>query len=207
MEQVLKKDDTTVKPIKNTRNYELDFLRLVFAVIIFLSHTQFNGFVGPNTRFRIIPMMGEISVHFFFIASGMLMANSIVKKDVNQNFGKAAMDFVLGKFKSIAWILVVSGAIAVSVHIFIYLYNGNATVIGVGNMLAKIFPELFEVTMSGMNIRYNSTWYISAMLICMLPLSYIMYRKRSFALYVLSPLAALLTFGYMCWTNNYSFLD
>ena len=120
MEQVLDKKIVIDNPTtEKKRNYQLDFFRVVFAIIIFLSHTQFNGFIGPNTRFRIIPMMGEIAVHFFFIVSGMLMANSIVKQSVNKDFGKASIDFVLRKFKSISWILVVSGAICVGTHIYI----------------------------------------------------------------------------------------
>lgn len=70
-------------------------------------------------------------------------------------------------------------------------------------ILVKAIPEIFQVTMAGIDIRYNDTWYISAMLLAMLPLSYLMYKNRSFSLYVFAPLTALLTFGYMCKKNNF----
>lgn len=74
-------------------------------------------------------------------------------------------------------------------------------------MLAKIFPELFLVSSSGPDFRLNITWYISSMLLCMLPLSYILYKKRDFTLYIFSPLAALLLSGYIARSNSYHFID
>ncbi|MCH5207656.1 MAG: hypothetical protein J1F04_02130 [Oscillospiraceae bacterium] len=67
---------------------------------------------------------------------------------------------------------------------------------------------MFLVSNSGILIEYNSpTWYLSAMFICMLPLAYMLYRHRDFTLYVFSPLAALISFGYMCISNNFAIID
>lgn len=64
--------------------------------------------------------------------------------------------------------------------------------------MISAIPELFGVTQSGIDIRYNLVlWYISAMLITMLPLVYMLVKNKDFFLYVFSPLAALLGLGFM----------
>ena len=45
------------------------------------------------------------------------------------------------------------------------------------------------------------------MLICMLPLAYLLYAKRDLTLYVLAPLIAVGTLGYMCQENDFRFLN
>ena len=54
-------------PEKGGRNYELDFFRLVFALLVFIYHT--NPFIGKNTRVVLPPDLGEreryISFSFF----------------------------------------------------------------------------------------------------------------------------------------------
>lgn len=40
-------------PEKGGRNYELDFFRLVFALLVFIYHT--NPFIGKNTRVVLPP--------------------------------------------------------------------------------------------------------------------------------------------------------
>ena len=87
-------------PEKGGRNYELDFFRLVFALLVFIYHT--NPFIGKNTRVVLPPDLGAGAVHFFFILSGMFMANSIVKRGVTGNCAKLSIGFVLNKFKSFA---------------------------------------------------------------------------------------------------------
>ena len=43
-------------PEKGGRNYELDFFRLVFALLVFIYHT--NPFIGKNTRVVLQPDLG-----------------------------------------------------------------------------------------------------------------------------------------------------
>lgn len=55
---------------------------------------------------------------------------------------------------------------------------------------------------------YNApAWYLSAMLICMLPLVYMLYKKRDFTLYVFSPLTSILLLGWFCQTNDFAFTE
>lgn len=79
------------------RNYELDFIKLVFSVFVFLCHANVVGY-------NRLPQMGDVAVHAFFVISGLLMAYSISKRNtIEKNWGKASIDFVLGKFKAMSW--------------------------------------------------------------------------------------------------------
>lgn len=76
---------------------------------------------------------------------------------------------------------------------------------GVGSfdLIIRALPEILGVNTAGFLIYFNTTvWYISAMLIVMLPLCYILIKNRDFFIYVLAPIAALLSFGFMY--NHYS---
>lgn len=192
---------------KNTRrNYELDFLKFVFTVMIFLCHSW--QFILENTRFKILPEMAGTAVNFFFIVSGMLMVNSVMKTPVTNNCSKSSIDFVLHKFKSMGWVLCSSVVVCMAVNIYIYIKT--VSVVSATNiwvMITRIIPEILEVSMAGINLRYNVTWYISAMLIAMLPLSYLLYKKRDFTFYVFAPLMSICIFGYMCQINSYQFID
>ena len=183
---------------KQSRNYELDFFRLVFALLVFFYHTK--PFIGENTRVTLPPQLGAGAVHFFFILSGMLMANSIVKHGSAESCGRSAIGFVLGKFRAFAPQYFAALALSVTVRSLFYHDTGRR--------LARLFPEVFCLYASGVWINNNgATWYLSAMLICMLPLAYLLYAKRDLTLYVLAPLISVLTFGYMCWTNDFQFLN
>lgn len=51
---------------------------------------------------------------------------------------------------------------------------------------------------------YNPIWYLSAMLIVMLPLAYMLFRNKDFTCYVFAPLAAILSLGYLCQTQGFA---
>lgn len=173
------------------RNYQLDVLKLVFTLFVFVSHTFI--FIGENTRFKPPYGLGWVSVHFFFIVSGLLMVNSYMKReDSLPACGKRSMQFVLRKFKGIAL------PYYVSILLFILLYflikernNPIRTII-------QDIPQLLGVRQVGLFYSdFNGvTWYISAMLLCMLPLHYLLSRNKNFFLYVFSPLAILILFSY-----------
>lgn len=186
---------------KSDRNYQLDFLKLFFAVLVFVFHARVFG--NESERPSLPIAMGAISVHFFFIVSGLLMANSIIRKRTQENInnpGKSAISFVLNKYKAIAWPINVS---------FIFCFITEIIVPGSPVMpeLLKIFPELFLVSWSGVSIYYNSVvWYISAMFIIMLPLAYLIYKKSDLTLHVLCPIIAVLSLGYMAQQEDFNLL-
>ncbi len=66
----------------------------------------------------------------------------------------------------------------------------------------RVIPELLGVTQAGIGLMYNSpTWYLSAMFIVMLPLSYLFLRNPNLYLYVLAPIGGLFSLSYLnyCW--------
>ena len=81
-------------PEKGGRNYELDFFRLVFALLVFIYHT--NPFIGKNTRVVLPPDLGAGAVHFFFIHRAFVRRQC---KSANQLFryivvSKAGIDAI-----------------------------------------------------------------------------------------------------------------
>lgn len=181
------------------RNYQLDFIKLVSALLIFLVHTQY--FVGPSIIALVQPCINRVAsmvVRIFFVITGMLMANSISKTNINSDFGKHALSFVLKKFQKIYW--PVWSAMIICLVIKLYSYP---TIPGKIVNIIKAIPELLMISMAGFtNLNNAPLWYLSAMLLCMLPYVYLLYAKRDFTLWVFSPLAAVLTAGYIFQTTD-----
>ncbi|MCH5196999.1 MAG: acyltransferase [Oscillospiraceae bacterium] len=192
------------KPIENKRNYQLDFLKLIFSILVFFFHTEL--FAGENVPKLLRCQLGEVSVHFFFVVTGMLMVNSIMKHDPPHTGapGKSAITFVLRKFKGISWQYWTSLFIFMVVYLFIY--NDFTVELTFVNLFRAI-PEALLVHYAGLTLMFNMPlWYLSAMFLSMLFLVYLIYRHRDFALYVFSPLTAVFTLGYMGQVNNYLFV-
>ena len=125
------------------------------------------------------------------------MANSIVKRGATRNCAELSIGFVLNKFKSFA--PEYFAALFIGVTAKVVFSDGGIMV-----RLARMFPEIFCVYASGVWYNNNAaTWYLSAMLICMLPLAYLLYAKRDLTLYVIAPLVSILTFGYMCQDKQF----
>lgn len=191
---------------ENSHNYELDFFKFIFTLLVFIAHSIF--FISADASANVPPMLGSIPVHFFFIVSGMLMANSISKNKENTIDEPAinALNFVLKKAKKIMLPYCVSLIIVILVYLYIYITTNNQQAIYL--LLARVFPALTLTNMSGNGIFISApAWYLSAMCICMLPLAYLLYKKRSFALYIFSPLVSVMILGYIAKSNDYIFLE
>lgn len=187
---------------KQERNYELDFLKLFFAVFIVLWHIKVCTDLVDT--WPLIRGGGKVSVHFFFVVSGMLMANSIIKK--NSGFdcpGKSAMQFTVGKFKAIAWPYLISLVLITLVYEYVCVDKPELYL-----HFSQLFPNIFLIEAAGtFTSTILPTWYISAMLIAGLPISYMIYKKPDFTLNVLAPLLAILTMGYMNQTDGINFIE
>ena len=123
-------ENTVVKTEVKQRNYQLDFIKLLCTVCVFVVHTY--RFIGENTKFKIPLGMNWWSVHLFFIISGLLMVNSFFKRNENGvEYGKQAINFVLHKFKSLAMQYWVALFIAIIIYIYIwgsvFYYSSNNT--------------------------------------------------------------------------------
>lgn len=63
---------------KGERNYQLDFMKFIFTIGVFFSHT--HELINERTNFYIPTGLGWISVHFFFVVSGLLMVDSFMRR-------------------------------------------------------------------------------------------------------------------------------
>lgn len=192
----------------STRNYYLDFIKLFFAIAVFISHSV-KCLANENTR---IPFnfgteeLGLVSVHCFFIISGLLMINS--REKMTQQLtqpGKSALNFVLHKYKSIALPYLTALFISLIVS---FVVNSDITT----KKLPYLFSEIFLLQQGGSNLVCLGffNWYLSAMLVTMLPLAYILFKNKDFYIHVFAPWAALILLGFNfsdeeLFLNNYRF--
>lgn len=175
------------------RNYQVDFLKFILALLVLFSHT--SSFIGENTSLSVgwVENFGFWSVHWFFIISGFLMVNSYFKKqDPSDKPGISSLKFVLRKFKNIALPFGIAWVINYSFK-YVYVYKLPLSI----NNFAKLIPTMFLVQQGGVvGFDDGVIWYISAMLICLLPLYYMLCKNSDFFIYVFAPFAALLLYGY-----------
>ncbi len=193
-------EKTTVPTLKGTKNYQIDIMKFLLAICIFIYHGRIWAPAGSFVR-ETSEKFGWVGVHLFFIISGFFMAaNHFKNKDVTTNTpGKDSLKYVWNKIKGIAPIYYATFGINFIVRAGVIFYqNPNANMFDkMIELIAKALPESLFLQMSGVRpIGINSiTWYISAMFIAMVPLYYIMKKKPDLFFYILSPLFAIGLFG------------
>ncbi len=194
-------------PKQEQRNYGISVLKLFMTISVFVSHT---ATYAENSRmftewFCSAEQMGWVAVHTFFIISGFLMINSYLKHLQNKSngtgSGKEAMNFVLNKAKGLILPFWLSLFIGWTRYICVYIRKGNIDAVSIIRTLIKGVPEVLMIKSCGVEAGMSSinvpAWYISAMLIAMLPLAYIMIKNVDSYLYVIAPFSALVLYAYM----------
>lgn len=198
------------------RNYQLDFIKLILTLLVFLRHAVQN-FANDNTlKWVAKGYLGAVAVQLFFAISGMLMVHSYFRSQNAQTanrqdgIGKNSMEFVLKKYKGLFQPILISVLIALGVYIFCKVHDAEKalTADDILTIIVRDIPEFFMIESSGIiTLRViTPLWYISAMLIVMLPMYYMLFKNSDFFLYIFAPLAALLTYGFM-FMNTGSTLD
>lgn len=187
---------------KTERNYQLDFLKLVFAIMVFAAHTVYLT-PNPFSANSIFVVLGYVSVNYFFIISGMLMINSVSKENFgNQtansaNIGECSWAFVTHRIKGILtqyWV-----SLSLSIVTYIIAYREYLSVV------VKSIPEIFMLQ-SSVNFWSSNgpTWYLAAMFIAMLPLSYLLIKNKDTYTNVIAPTLAVLLYGYLFASEPYA---
>lgn len=180
---------------KNNRNYQLDFLKLFFSLMVFAAHTVYltpNSFEGQT----IFNVMGYVSVNFFFTVSGLLMINSANKDHIenriseSNKIGEQSLAFVFHKVKKLImqyWV-----ALTISIITYMIAYREFFSVI------VKSIPEIMMVQSSVYFWSSNGpTWYMSALFTAMIPLSYLLIKNRDSYINVIAPTLSILLYGYL----------
>lgn len=178
--------------MKAKRNGSLDFWKFIFAIVIVISHGK-NFANGENILF----LGGSIGVEFFFIVSGVLMANSM-NRNVNagvegESLGRETFGFMKKKISGLLPNIYLAWVIAFFVG---HIGEFSIKVIlkdGVGSIGELLF--LIESGFRGYTAN-TVCWYISAMLIAMLILYPMMRKFKDTYFYILAPLIVIFLFGY-----------
>lgn len=182
------------------RNYEVDFLKLVFSVFVVIHHS--TPFIPKGSGIILPAQLGWWCVHFFFTVSGFLMVSSFIKHPSPESgsYGKNALRFVFQKFAKIgpeyvlSILFCIAAYLSVSSDTLYAIWHTEKAAEAPVTVLPELlgFPKIFFWT-----IEINTpVWYISAMLVSMLLLYYMLQKNKDFFLYVFSPLAALLIYGF-----------
>ena len=171
------------KTVNKAYNPEIDFWKLIFAVIIFLYHAnKFTKGMIPFSR-------GYIAVEFFFILSGYFMATKI-RSNMRKGIYTRTNQFLKGKLLGFYKIFFAAFLIAF-VGREILTYDSFTGVIR--NFLSSLY-EVGLLRMYGLYITksYNgTTWYISAMMIAMAFLYPLAAKFKRQFFTVASPMLAL----------------
>lgn len=184
--------------MEKKHNGVISFWKFMFCLMIVIYH---GNIFSNNINDNIILSMGSIGVEFFFLVSGYLMAKSaLTKKDTKtfKDLGLETIQFIWKKFKVFfPYLLIcfICGLIVKGVY-------DNLTI---KDYVLSIF-DLFLLRMAGFRetVVNGATWYISAMLICMLVIYPLIRKYKYNFIYIACPLIILFLCG---WLNqNYGSL-
>ncbi len=182
--------------VKQKRNGEIDVFRFLFCIGILLYHfgDKFNHVVCKN---------GNIGVEFFFLVSGYLMAKSADKyADRSLSSSEIADDtwlFIKKKVASFYPYYLLAMFLTLVVRKIIV---GGAGFFQTIKYLVRSIPY-YSLTFVGLdytysnNLHVSSTWYLSAMLICMFIIFPLLLRAGRFCGKIVAPIVSVFLLGYL----------
>ncbi|MBE6835900.1 MAG: acyltransferase [Ruminococcaceae bacterium] len=194
------------------RNGKIELLRFVFAITVLLFHVQIDCDVLKEPLFGVFYVFpfGKLGVEFFFLLSGMLMANSIdrdYRKADNhpdlKHLGTDTVSFIWRKIKTVLPYHIIFCVLAIGIGIYKH-GKSNESVI---EYLIIQLPSVFFMNSTGW-IDPSSTgliapeWYLSAMFLVMLVIYPLVKRYWNVVPYTFCPFAGILCIGYLLQTFN-----
>ena len=175
------------------RNCFLDFLKLIFALIVMISHT--SAFADTEANEAYITLLGWFPVHFFFAVSGYFMVVEADKRNSELSPAKDAFFAVIKRFKGFALQYWTALALFVIVICIMTFRDFDSQMVFLSRLLFDIFP--LSAAIFGHCYIGGHLWYISAMLVMMLPLFYLLFKDRDRFVYVIAPLLFVLSTMYL----------
>lgn len=179
------------------RNYELDFLKFVFTIVIIVYHS--HNLISPDANLELLSR-GYLGVEFFFMVSGYLMMSGVMR-DSQKGVERSTWSFVGKKIEAF-----------LPATLFAFLVNFFVWAVGCKqysfkNLLIEFLftpPEIMYIRHTGVAFpthNYNGpAWYISAMLVGM----FILYPfakkfKERFSSYI-APVVGVAMYA---WVSHY----
>ncbi len=171
------------------RNYYIDFLKMVFSIVIVYYHSWvFTGNYGSGYFNR-----GYYAVDFYFIVTGFLFIKSLEKiynKKSKDPVGLLDIKFVFNKIKelipSILFIFIVG---------YFMVYRTSSINYHI-TFSDSIITEIFFLGFLGKGMTVNlGCWYISVMILTLFILFPLVYKYKKNFNYLISPLIIILCLG------------
>ena len=182
----------------NTKNLIIELLRFIFATFIIFFHMDkdilglesvINSFGSMNITFF---SNGFIGVEFFFMLTGLFMAERVCKLDKlnssEKNGGGETLNYIFHKAKSVWPIFVVVAIIKVVLHLVL---GGRVEWVIIN------IPSLFFLQRTGLcpsSYIYES-WYISSMLIALVVVYPLCRKNYKLFTSVIAPFLGFIVYG------------
>lgn len=171
------------------RNGAIDFLKLIFAILVMLKHSGCFNF--DNTK--IIFLGGHIGVEFFFLVSGYMMMSSYKRKNHNMSIALDTFNYVKGKFCR----FIVEMLLAEIVFYIVVNYNTLHFKTFFDDFTLDYVWKILMLQCAGICKTTDITWYISALLLSYLIL-YPLIRKFEENFNLLAIIGFIFGMGYIC---------
>lgn len=166
------------------KNYAIEFYRILATLVICIHHIQEKCGLGIFTN-------GDLCVDFFFILSGIFIANSFVKEKEHSG-SRYFIQRVKRLYPEYLWAAIVA----------IVLYG----IIGKFK-ISKALPELFMVQNIGMfEGGYNyPCWYVSTLMFASFVVYELLKYREGLFVKIISPLVVVAGYSYIFvnWTDEF----
>ncbi len=182
------------------KNHEISVLKFIFAFFVLLGHTWMIA--ERPSWWPYVANIAPFAVEFFFIVSGYLMVSSWYRHDISSDAcnGEKTARFITRKISGISLQYVIAFLFAFALNIIVPLFKNKPDNIYtyIFEHIIRSIPEALCMIGTGLNTRevLGDVWYISAMLIALMVLYYLLCRYKKTFLYVIAPVVALLVLGY-----------
>lgn len=184
---------------KTSKNYEIEFFKLLFTVAILVFHSKLITCADGNPN--LLPK-GYLGVEFFFMVSGYFMAMS-VERQAQQGRKQSPFQFVFQR----GWRLM--PALLFGFILSFVVRNCVLEPKSARDIWIALTYAIPEATMTGyIGVNFNSqyyngpTWYISAMLCTMFVLYPLLRKHREkFGCYI-APILAVACYSYISFKNG-----
>ena len=199
----IREKGTILFGMKKKRNGEIEILRFLFCMYIFLRHgAPFLKMTGSDAD---LFARGALGVDFFFIVSGYFMAASAAKKNsidpqISAGLGSDTVSFINHKFSSLMPQLLVAWCIGLAVDI---VKSQSFGVKAIAKKLTTWIWDLIPLSEAGFSTEtHMGVWYISAMLLAMFILYPFCRKHYEVFTKIAAPLLAIFIIGYLAMVSH-----